>query len=718
MKYLGLSILFVLHVITAFAQKTLIVIVKDSSNQELLIGATVAEKGTKNGTVTNENGRAKLLLTQSSLTTIHVQYIGFESKDITGKFSTKDSLEILLAPLQNEVEEVLVTSMRTHSGIEDIPTRVEVLGLDEMNEENGIKPGNIMSILGDMAGVQMQQVSASSGNTFARIQGLNGRYSQLLKDGMPLFGGLSGSLGILQIPPLDLKQIEIIKGSASTLYGGDAIGGVINLVSKEPSFKKELSFTLNQTSLNETNTNGYFSQRFKKFGVTFFAAHTYQKQADVDKDGLSDVPFIDATVVHPKFVFYFNPHSTLTLNYSSIFESRKGGNMNFFSSSASDSLYHVSSYMQRHNADAKWNYVFPSKDNLIVKFSSSFLNQKMGTNYYDFNAIQTIYYSEVSYLHTTTTTDWVGGVNVNGDVFKNQSPSLQNLNNYNYQTLGFFLQNTFKATNKFLIESGIRNDFHSKFGSIFLPRLSFMYKFSKPLSVRLNGGFGYKTPILISYVNPETDLNHLPSNTQLNTELSRGFNTDLNFDKLFSNKLHLTLNQSFFYTLILNPVFDTTTTSNFLGLNNASKPLLTKGLQTYIRLKYEELEFYFSYVFTDVEKRYDSTNFTMPTTAKHNFSSVLVYEHDEQWRVGIESSFIASQLDEHYKPVKDYLLLAAMFQYNFGHYSFVLNAENLLDFRQSNYGKIYSGSIGNPEFHKLWAPIDGRAINLSVKWRL
>ena len=125
MKYLGLSILFVLHVITAFAQKTLIVIVKDSSNQELLIGATVAEKSTKNGTVTNENGRAKLLLTQSSLTTIHVQYIGFESKDITGKFSTKDSLEILLAPLQNEVEEVLVTSMRTHSGIEDIPTRVE-----------------------------------------------------------------------------------------------------------------------------------------------------------------------------------------------------------------------------------------------------------------------------------------------------------------------------------------------------------------------------------------------------------------------------------------------------------------------------------------------------------------------------------------------------------------------------------------------------------------
>jgi outer membrane cobalamin receptor len=718
MKIFFLSFVFVANTVFCFAQHTVRFTVKDSSNNEPLIGATILEQGTKNGAVTNENGTAQLVLQHKANTVIHVQFVGYKTKDVSLNTSSKDSIEILLVPLENEVEEVTVTSMRTHSGIEDIPTRVEVLGLDEMNEENGIKPGNIMSILGDMAGVQMQQVSASSGNTYARIQGLNGRYTQLLKDGMPLFGGMSGSLGILQIPPLDLKQIEIIKGSASTLYGGDAIGGIINLVSKEPSFKKEMSVTLNQTSLNETNINSYYSQRIKNFGFTLFVAHTYQKQTDVDKDGLSDVPLVDATVIHPKFVFYFNPHSTLTFNYSGIFENRKGGDMNYFTASPNDSLYHVNNLTQRHNADAKWVYGFANKDNLTVKLSSSFLKQGLGTKQYNFDALQTIYYSEISYLHTTEKTDWVGGVNVNGDVFQNQTVGLPNLHDYNYQTLGFFLQNTWKATHHLTIESGLRNDVHSQFGSFLLPRLSFMYKFNKAISARLNGGYGYKNPVLITYINPEIDLNHLQANTTLNAERSRGCNADFNFDKLIHNKLHLTFNQSFFYTQIVNPVFDSSNTFNSTALLNSNKPLLTQGLQTYIRLKYDATEFYFSYVFTDVQKRYDNQHFSLPTTPKNLFSTVLVYEHDEEWRAGIESSLIAGQLDENYAPVKNYVLLAAMFQYNVGHYSFVLNCENLLDFRQSNQGTIFTGNISNPVFHKLWAPIDGRVLNFSVKWRL
>src|SRR6202008_333350 len=103
-------------------------------------------------------------------------------------------------------------------------------------EENTIRPANIASILGDVSGGQIQQSSATSGNSNVRIQGLDGRYTQILRDGMPLYDGFSGGFGILTVPPLDLKQIELIKGSASTLYGGGAIGGLINLVSKRPTF--------------------------------------------------------------------------------------------------------------------------------------------------------------------------------------------------------------------------------------------------------------------------------------------------------------------------------------------------------------------------------------------------------------------------------------------------------------------------------------------------
>ena len=170
----------------------------------------------------------------------------------------------------------MVASTRSNESIETSTTKVEVLGLEEMNEESTVKPGNIASILGDMSGIQIQQSSATSGNANVRIQGLDGKYTQILRDGMPLYEGYSGGFGILSIPPLDLKQIELIKGSASTLYGGGAIGGLINLISKKPSYQPDASVLINTTTLKETNVNAYYAQRWKHIGFTLFAGETLQ----------------------------------------------------------------------------------------------------------------------------------------------------------------------------------------------------------------------------------------------------------------------------------------------------------------------------------------------------------------------------------------------------------------------------------------------------------
>lgn len=694
-------------------------IVKDSLTNETLIGATINEKGTSNGALTDQNGKAGFLVSKKGDVIFTIKYIGYITKNITVSIPQKDSIIlIMLSPNSQQIEGVTVSAIRTNSRIEDIPTRIEVLGLDDLNEENGVKPGNIMSLLGDIAGIQMQQVSASSGNTFARIQGLNGRYTQLLKDGMPLFGGLSGSFGIMQIPPLDLKQIEIIKGSVSTLYGGDAIGGIINLVSKDPTNKPELCVTVNQSTLLESNLNAYYAKRFKKIGFTMFAGHTFQKEGDIDKDGLSDVPNIGSTVVHPKLMFYFNPKSTLTLNYTGTFDTRKGGDMKYFSSTSNDSLFHINNKVQRNNADAKWLYAFSDKSNLTIKISGSFLDQKLGTKSYLFDATQLIHYSEISLVHKQSKMDWVTGINLNGEAFINKTEELGEIKNYNYQTIGAFVQNSWRLSDKFIVESGFRGDYNSKYGFFPLPRLSLMYKFNTQFTARLNGGFGYKIPNLITYVNPETDLNMLASNASLKPELSQGINADVNFHKLFFTKLQVTLNQSFFFTSITQPIFDSSSVINKVSLANASNALQTKGFQTYARIVHSNLELYFGYVFTDVIKLYDQKNPSLVITPKHNFSTVIFYELGEKLRFGIESSLIAGQLDQNYNPVKNYFLLASMLQYNIGKMSFVLNGENLLDFRQNNFGKIYAGSISNPTFHKLWAPIDGRVINLSMKWKM
>ena len=392
--------------------------------------------------------------------------------------------------------------------------------------------------------------------------------------------------------------------------------------------------------------------------------------------------------------------------------------MDYFGSHSNDTLYHIKNDVQRNSANAKWQYEFSKVNDLTVKFSSSYLSQNLGTKFYAFDATQLIYFSEISYFHKLKKMDWVGGINMNGDIYKNKSVVLKEPNDYNYQTYGAFIQNTWLPLKKLTIEAGFRGDYHSSYGFFALPRLSLLYKFNKKFSARVNGGFGYKTPNIITYLNPETDLNSITSYAKLNPELSQGINADINFHKMFSDDLTITINQSFFFTNISRPVYDSSSTAARISLVNADKALQTRGLQTYARVQYKDIELYLGYVFTDVVQLYERLHQEPPVTPKHNFAATVLYKAGEHWNTGIESSLVGGQRDEHYNPVKNYFTFAFMLQYHAGKISVVLNTENLFDFRQSRYGKIYDGTLDNPAFHALWAPIDGRVINLSVKFAL
>jgi iron complex outermembrane receptor protein/outer membrane receptor for ferrienterochelin and colicins len=144
-----------------------------------------------------------------------------------------------------EEKEVIIQSTRTSRNIRNVPTRVETIELEEIDEKNNMRPGNVAMLLHESTGIQVQQTSATSGNASIRIQGLDGRYTQLLKDGFANFGNFSSGLSVLEIPPLDLRQVEIIKGPVSTLYGGGAIAGVVNFISKTPGKKPEYNILLN-----------------------------------------------------------------------------------------------------------------------------------------------------------------------------------------------------------------------------------------------------------------------------------------------------------------------------------------------------------------------------------------------------------------------------------------------------------------------------------------
>lgn len=228
--YLLVLLLFTTSII---AQNNFKALVISEKSKEILVGATAVITELNVIVTSNENGEIIFLNIPNGTYKIEVSYLGYDKKEKSFNFPLSDAnkiFEFLLEPSNNLLEEVIVPSTtRSSKSIQDIPTRIEVIEGEEIDEKISMKPGDIKMLLNESTGIATQQTSAISGTANIRIQGLDGRYTQILKDGMPLYTGFSGGLSIMQIAPLDLKQVEFIKGSASTLYGGGAISGLVNL---------------------------------------------------------------------------------------------------------------------------------------------------------------------------------------------------------------------------------------------------------------------------------------------------------------------------------------------------------------------------------------------------------------------------------------------------------------------------------------------------------
>jgi outer membrane receptor for ferrienterochelin and colicins len=185
--------------------------------------------------LTDGRGEAVIELPSGEIT-LTIQRFGFKSRTLQVRITEGTSTRVAV-DLQPEVvleQEITVTATRTEQRIEDAPIRVEVLQQEEIEEKALMTPGDIAMLLSETSGLRVQITAPSLGAANVRVQGLRGRYTQLLADGLPLYGGQTGAIGLLQIPPLDLGQVEVIKGVASALYGSSALGGVVNLISRRP----------------------------------------------------------------------------------------------------------------------------------------------------------------------------------------------------------------------------------------------------------------------------------------------------------------------------------------------------------------------------------------------------------------------------------------------------------------------------------------------------
>ncbi|MDC0201948.1 TonB-dependent receptor [Flavobacteriales bacterium] len=716
------------------AQNTFTSKIVDSENNEILIGATILLKETRNGVNTNTQGSAILENIPNGKQTIIVSYIGYQEREIIYTFPQAGLVvhEIKLTPSDSEIDEIIIEATRSNRTAANLPTRTEVL-TDEIDEAASMEASKISHLITHSTGIQVQTTAAGSNGKVVRIQGLNGRYTQILKDGFPLYGGFSGSLDVLQIPPLDLRQVEYIKGPASTFYGGGAISGVINLLTKKAD-KDETLLHINLSHIGARDFNAFTSKKFGKWGFTNLASMHLHIPYDANEDGFSDIAQVSKFNFNPKLFYYPNQKTSLYFGATISQENRKGGSMDKIKNQNTSSSYFLDEQeSSRITSQFSAKYKLSKKNTITIKNSISSFDRYinideniLGTST-TFGGNQLNSFTELNFNVNKETQNINIGLNALSDVFSEDHYLSQQLRNQEYHTLGLYINHLWDISNKLAVESGLRADkvdasaFQSKNNgqNFVLPKISALYKLTPELSVRLGGGMGYRMPTLFNEEAEAYGYRNLKAVdfSSLVAEESYGSNIDFKYQSTFGlDNVLLSLNQMFFYNVIDNPIILNENNINNLFYEQVYDSLFSKGFESQIKLTVGKFTWFFGYTYTDAYLEKGENKHSLTFTPEHSIKGDLLFVVDNKWRIGWDYDYKSGQFLIDGTTTESLFTTGVIVERTINNFVIFLNAENFTDVRQSNAGSMLNN--GSPQFAEVWAPLDGYFFNAGLKIKL
>lgn len=712
---------------SAFAQSTVVVIAKDKAENSPLSAATISLGITIS--ITDANGVATFSNIPSGKQVLICSFSGYASikKNYTFPLVNTDTIFIFLEKeeAEEEMEEVIIQSTRSSRTIANTATRVEVIDGEELDEKNNMRPANVSMLLHESTGLQVQQTSATSGNAAIRVQGLDGRYTQLLKDGFPNFGNFASGLSILEIPPLDLKQIEIIKGPASTLYGGGAIAGVINFVSKTPGDELEANFMLNQSNIGQRNIGAFFSQKKGKIGFSFLGLVNRQKSYDVDNDDFSELPESNNFTINPNLYFYPNASTEIRIGHSFTKGTNLGGDMQVIDGKPdANHTYFEENKTNRNTSSLEFQKKFSETKKLKFKTSLTTFQRRIALPSYIFNGLSRNNFNELSLAIDKKKHTIITGTNVVYDAFTPKQTT--NLYSRSF-TAGVYIQDTWDISENIILESGLRVDhLNYKNGptssavknnqTFVLPRISALFKIDSKWSSRVSGGLGYKAPTLFNEQTESIQYQRLQNLGNVVSEQSIGTTADINYKTKIAGDLQFSINQLFFLTSISKPLVLTSDINSNLFFTNASKPVVSRGFETNLKFIYKnDLKLFVGYTFTDVNATYLPNNSFLPLVPKSKLNITMMYEKEDNFKIGLEGYHTGTQFLSNRTKTPAFWEFGFLAQKTFGKFSFFVNFENFTDQRQSNFKRVVNPPNTAPSFDEIWNHTEGFVWNGGMK---
>ena len=530
--------------------------------------ASVSLLNSENGVIADGNGYFEIEIDLLKDNNLLISYIGHVSKKIslTNKNLNFNNLIIYLEEDINGLNEIVVTGTLKDEYVTESPVKVNVITAKKINSFLPSAGTNITKIVQLINGAQEVIACGVCYTNSISINGLEGPYTSVLMDGIPMYGNLASVYGLNGIPNMIIDRLEIVKGPSSTLYGSEAVAGVINIITKNPKDQPFISLDVQATSHLESYLNMAVTNKIGKttgyFGVNWDRKNDYD---DYNNDGFGDDINLDRISLFNKWNISRKSKKQFIISSRYYFEDRRNGvqeflkNGNYKNLRGSEKIYGESIYTYRFELFGKYEFDFIEDFEVNYSYSKHDQNSYYGSDYYV--AKQDIFFTQFTLSKKYNKHDFLYGLSIKNNLYDDNTIATEKvingdiLNNASNQFIpGLLVQDQFKSSDKISLVGGLRLDHFKDHGLIFAPSFHIKYNPGQWLAFRLNVGTGFRLVNLFAedhaFVTGQREVKIVeelqPEKSKsliLNTNyIYTGFNGSGNFDidlfyTYFSNKI-------------------------------------------------------------------------------------------------------------------------------------------------------------------------------------
>lgn len=721
LRHILVATFAVIAPLSAQDQPTGTVVLTVTESMGPVAGALIRVESMRDGgpaTTTDARGRARLVL-PAGRQVLRIARIGYLPHRLTvtvlagREITVPVTVQMEMAP--TEMQDVIVSAARTERLSGETPIRVEVLDEMEVDEKTQMAPSGITMLLNETPGVRVQAASPSLGTGSVRILGLPGQYTAMLADGLPLYGGASSALGPLDISPVDLQRVELIKGAASALYGGQALGGVINLVSKPPTGRNEI--LLNKRTLGVTDGAAWLSNKFsERVGASLLVSGSIQDARDIDDDGWGDQSRARRWGLRPRFTFADASGRSLFVTMGYGFDRRDGGTM--AGAVAPDGQPFAEGLRgQRFDLGVAGRLPTSANNNLALRLalSTNGRERRFGPGPVEQDRISTAFV-EVTHSTSSERAATVLGAVLQVDAYHNR---LNGGFDHDWVIPGLFATGE-RDVAGITISASLRADLHPDAGLQVTERVAALLRPAVDWSVRLSGGTGFATPNGLTEETEAIGLRAVRFAPDLEAERSLGVALDIG-GKVAEVEFLLTGYGSFIRDAV--QLADAGTNGEGI-LRNAAGETRVGGAEAAAIRRFDggKLLLTYGYALGSRTDANSEAREAVPLLPRHRIGADLMFERPGVYRIGVEGIWYGAQPldDDPYRTrSKPYLYTMFLVMRQFGALEVVANFENLLDVRQTDHDPLIRPTpmVGGRWTNEVWAPLEGFMANVAVRYR-